>query len=410
MPQAIVHEQRHYSLSFTRVMHGNQPAGALLVTRDVSHELRARRAETEQRERVQIFERLMRDRAGFQEFMLEAQDLLARINLAPEADRTDTMRVLHTLKGSAAVFDISSVAEAAHALEQVIVQDEAEAFPAALSRLEASWEAFTALVAPFLGESGRRIEISPEELEQLALSVQEHAAHALILRSLRRFAREPVRLRFQRMSDQLKRVAQRLGKPVPVVVIEAHDVRLSSRRFRQFWSSLTHVVRNIVDHGLEQEAQRVAAGKARQNTVELSARCDSTGLCIELADDGQGIDWERLAEKARENGLGADTRDELIQALFADGVSTAPVVNQTSGRGVGMSAVQAACVALGGVVSVESERGRGTRFRFEFPPLEEDEVDSSTALSDAPRSVANDSMQSAVFGSDYPARPSRAAN
>jgi hypothetical protein len=108
--------------------------------------------------------------------------------------------------------------------------------------------------------------------------------------------------------------------------------------------------------------------------------------------------------------LGADTRDELIQALFADGVSTAPVISQTSGRGVGMSAVQAACVALGGIVSVESERGRGTRFRFEFPALEEDELDSGMALSDAPRSVANDSMQTAVFGSDYPARPSRAAN
>jgi two-component system chemotaxis sensor kinase CheA len=410
MPRSVVHQQRHHSLSFTRVMHGAQPAGALLVTRDVTHEMRARRAETEQRERVQIFERLMRDRAGFQEFMLEARELVARVSLDPTADRTDTMRVLHTLKGSAAVFDVTSVAEAAHDLEQVIVQEETTAFPAALSRLHDSWEAFLALVVPLLDESGQRIEITPEELEQLAVTVREHAAHALILRSLRRFTREPVRLRFQRIEDQLKRVAQRLKKPVPMVVIDARDVRLPARKFRQFWSSLTHMVRNIVDHGLEPESERIAGGKARQNRIELSARSDATGLCIELADDGQGIHWERLAEKAREHGLGAETRAELIQALFADGVSTAPVVSQTSGRGVGMSAVQAACLALGGVISVESERGRGTRFLFNFPALTEDELDSGVALSDAPRSAANDAVHAAVFGSDYPARPSRAAN
>ena len=77
--------------------------------------------------------------------------------------------------------------------------------------------------------------------------------------------------------------------------------------------------------------------------------------------------WERVAEKARQHGLPSAGRAALVEALFADGVSTAETVSETSGRGLGMSAVRSVCASLGGAIQLESEPGRGTRLRFELP-------------------------------------------
>ena len=95
-----------------------------------------------------------------------------------------------------------------------------------------------------------------------------------------------------------------------------------------------------------------------------------------------------MAQKARERGLESGSRQALEEALFADGVSTAETVSETSGRGIGMSAVRAVCVALGGSIAVESEPGRGTCFRFAFPFAELDAEADSGARPALRRSTA----------------------
>ncbi|HTG08554.1 MAG TPA: ATP-binding protein, partial [Bradyrhizobium sp.] len=126
-------------------------------------------------------------------------------------------------------------------------------------------------------------------------------------------------------------------------------------------------VRNIVDHGLESAEERTLAGKPPRNHVTLSARLAADTLVIEACDDGKGIDWAKVAERARARGLAHRTRAQLVEALFAPGLSTTEVVSETSGRGVGMSAVLEACRALGGECTLESELGRGTKFTFILP-------------------------------------------
>lgn len=376
LPSHVVHDGRHYALSFTRIVHGGGPAGALLVTRDVSEELLAARAKLEQSERVQVFERIMRDRAGFTEFLAEAGRLAQRIATNAFADRPEKMRVLHTLKGLTAVFDVPSVSESAHQLEQALSSDDDGRIALATRELLTSWEEFLAVVRPVLGRGHRqRVELTFSELREIVARVRSGAPQAEILRSLIELGDEPVELRFQRMQDQLTRVARYLQKPEPVVQVRAGSVRLPADRFREFWMSLAHLVRNIVDHGLQPEPERVEQGKPAKNQVTLSAHSDEHGVCIEVSDDGRGILWDRLAEKARQRGLPSSSRADLVRALLADGVSTAEAVTQTSGRGVGMAAVEAACRALGGSVSVESEPGRGTHFRFEFPRRDDADVE-----------------------------------
>src|SRR5690606_24081299 len=112
----------------------------------------------------------------------------------------------------------------------------------------------------------------------------------------------------------------------------------------------------------------------------------------------------------RARGLPSSTRAELVHALLADGVSTAETVTPTSGRGVGMAAVEAACRALGGTVSVESEPGRGTRFRFDFPRREDAELEAGWREASASRSRASDAPER-VFTceSAQPPRPAQTA-
>jgi chemosensory pili system protein ChpA (sensor histidine kinase/response regulator) len=90
-------------------------------------------------------------------------------------------------------------------------------------------------------------------------------------------------------------------------------------------------------------------------------------LIIEIEDDGRGISWERLADRARAAGLPGETRQQLVEAMFSDGVTTRQTTSDISGRGVGMAVVRAACVDTGGHYDVWSEPGRGSRFEFSWP-------------------------------------------
>ncbi len=95
-------------------------------------------------------------------------------------------------------------------------------------------------------------------------------------------------------------------------------------------------------------------------------RVDGEALVIRVADDGAGIDWEKLRERARERQLPAETRAQLLDVLCHDGITTVDRATEVSGRGLGMAAVKQACAALGGRIALNSTRGQGTEFRFVF--------------------------------------------
>ncbi len=368
MPNYLERDGRYFSLAFKPIREGKELAGALLVTSDETLAQKTRKLEAEQRERAQIFERILRDPDGFREFIREAQRLLEQVGSALNDTGVERMRALHTLKGVAAVHDATSLAHAAHELEAALLGDAPGLVPQALEQLNERWLGLGTFVRPLLdGDSTQRVQMTPADLAALIARVREGAPHQSLLRALQRFAWEPLGLRLQRLADQLVGVARRLGKPQPRVLIDSQELRLPPEAYRAFWSSLSHLVRNVVDHALETEQERLQLGKPAENQVQLRAWADTEHLHVQVSDDGRGIDWQRLARRAKERGLPSHSREELVEALFADGVSTADSVNETSGRGVGMSAVRAVCRELGGTVSVASETGQGTTFHFQFP-------------------------------------------
>jgi len=366
LPTKMLRDGRHYTLGYKPVVRDEQLGGALLVITDVTGEVVARAEQEKQREYVSVFERIAQDRDGFAAFADETGSLVALVERGID-DVAKLMAAVHTIKGSAAQWGVTSVAAIAHGLETKIV--ETQALPAGdeLAELVLAWQRVGDRFAALVGRAQERIDVTRAEMDDLAGLVRSGASHDVIASAVERLRHEPTAVRFQRMEEEIARLAGRVGKPKPEVRIEANGVRLPATRFGSFWAATVHVVRNMMDHGLETADERRAAGKAEAGTLVLRSIATETHVVLELADDGRGIDWNAVARKASEAGLPVETPRDLEAALFHSGVSTAAAVTDLSGRGVGLSAVAERCAALGGTVRVHSERGRGTTFRFELP-------------------------------------------
>ena len=145
---------------------------------------------------------------------------------------------------------------------------------------------------------------------------------------------------------------------------EGNGLRVDTESWAGFWSAIVHAMRNAVDHGLEEASERAEAGRHGAGRIALRTFVDGPSFLVEIEDDGRGIDWNKLSSKARAMGVTAQAIEEL---LFIDGLSTAEQVTEVSGRGVGLGALRAATVELGGRLEVTSARGVGTRVRMVFP-------------------------------------------
>lgn len=174
---------------------------------------------------------------------------------------------------------------------------------------------------------------------------------------------------FSRFPRQIRDLAGKLNKEVELVTI-GKSTELDKSLVERIIDPLSHLVRNSLDHGIESPEKRIAAGKPRTGTLTLSAQHQGGNIVIEVIDDGAGLNREKLLEKARSNGLVAPesmTDDEVWQLIFAPGFSTAEVVTDISGRGVGMDVVKRNIQSLGGQVQILSRQGEGTTTRIVLP-------------------------------------------
>lgn len=151
-----------------------------------------------------------------------------------------------------------------------------------------------------------------------------------------------------------------------------HDTSFGvGEEFRGFAKSLIHVIRNSVDHGIETPEERVEHNKDEFGTVRLSISDAEENIMIEIADDGRGIDTEKLKQKALDEGFKTaselENDDSVMELLFEDYFSTKEEVTELSGRGIGLASVRAEILKMGGSYQVISEWGIGTRFIFSLP-------------------------------------------
>jgi two-component system chemotaxis sensor kinase CheA len=179
----------------------------------------------------------------------------------------------------------------------------------------------------------------------------------------------PMSIVFSRFPRMLRDLASKLGKKVDFVT-QGEATELDKGLVEKITDPLTHLVRNSCDHGIEMPADRVRAGKPETGTITLSAAHQGGSIVIEVRDDGKGMSREKILAKARERGL--DVSDQMSDAdvwqlIFAPGFSTAEIVTDVSGRGVGMDVVKRNITSLNGTVDIESSEGYGMRVSVRLP-------------------------------------------
>ena len=179
----------------------------------------------------------------------------------------------------------------------------------------------------------------------------------------------PMATVFARFPRMLRDLAAKLGKQVDFVTL-GETTELDKGLVEKITDPLTHLVRNSCDHGIELPAERLAKGKPATGTLTLAASHQGGSILIEVRDDGRGLSRTRLLAKARERGI--DAPDSMPDAevwalIFAPGFSTADVVTDVSGRGVGMDVVKQNITALGGTVEIDSAEGYGMSVKVRLP-------------------------------------------
>jgi len=179
----------------------------------------------------------------------------------------------------------------------------------------------------------------------------------------------PMSIVFNRFPRMLRDLAAKLGKKVEFVT-HGEATELDKSLVEKITDPLTHLVRNSCDHGIEMPADRLAAGKSEHGTITLSASHQGGSIVIEVRDDGKGLSREKILAKARERGMDVSDAmpdNEVWNLIFAPGFSTAEVVTDVSGRGVGMDVVKKNIAALNGSVEIDSAYGFGTRVSVRLP-------------------------------------------
>lgn len=365
LPQTLAHGPRRFQLSYEPIHAHDKLSALLIVIDDVTEALNRARDEAEQKDVLTLCRHLSKDRAALLAFFEENGGLIDDLTHGNQVD-VARQRTLHTLKGNAAMYGFMTLAERCHAAEDAIAECTFDA-----GHLEAVAKSFNVLkssLASIAGDNAaERVEVSRATLQKLAQQLAAGLPPKEGARTVERLLLEPVGPSLERLGKYARELAARMGKDEPRVEVVDGGLFVDGKRAAPLFASLVHLIRNAIDHGLETPAERLAAGKQKA-VLSLRASVENGEAIITIQDDGRGVDWERVREQARARGLPASSANDLAAALFSEQFSTRDEVTSISGRGLGLAAVQAELTRMSGRVVIESELGRGTRFRLCLAP------------------------------------------
>lgn len=363
LPRQLQRDDKHISIDYLPIVRGDgRLAQVLVVLSDITEHIAAERTEAQQKEMLAVFKRMVSDRTGTIEFLTEVEGLISRI--AEHRERPEELaRMVHTIKGNCAIFEVLSVSMLCHELENRM-QETGELSDADRALLKGAWADFSERVRGLLGDAaGGAIQVEPREYDSFVDQLVDGAPRSDLAREIGRWRLDRVQPRLERLGEQARRMAQRLGKAVDVE-IGPTSLRVSAEASKLLWLALVHPVRNAIDHGIESSGERERANKPPTGKLALRTAVSADHMMIEIEDDGRGIDWDAVRHRAGSMGLPSESQADLVEALFTDGLSTREAATDTSGRGVGMAALRTAVQGLRGRIHVTSRAGSGTLVRI----------------------------------------------
>jgi signal transduction histidine kinase len=344
IPAEVRHGERTFGVTLRPVVIDDVLARVLVVVTDVTEKRRLAHQEREARDVYHLASVALREPEAFTEFVSDTERRLARATAG-----SDILLELHTIKGNASVMGCDYFSSQVHDTESRQVERVLDAED--LNELTKHWRELVAAAEAAVGRTVHSALVVPRrEYERLcALLAARREKDAQLLASS--WSMQRMDTIFERLSRTAEQYAARVGKQVTV---ESDGGALAVPRgpLDELWSSLVHLVKNTVAHGVERTEGRVARGKPMLGKVTLHAVARDDQLSVTVRDDGAGIDWDALGASGMD---GAKQLDALTRAG-----SSAREVTEVAGRGVGLSAVRKVVEGLGGCIVVHSEKGRGT--------------------------------------------------
>jgi two-component system chemotaxis sensor kinase CheA len=355
---------------------------------DVTEQQRLEAAVEEQNRRRDLILRAVSNKGHFASFVDEAHELFQVLDAAASGssssippERAEALAAqVHTFKGNAGFLGFVRTATVAHDFE-----DQLAALPILEGDVDLSSEVFV-LKRQFYEEYNAIAETLGQrwinDLSTIGVPVplmrrveryvkSKHADDGTLVRAMEQLRSVPIVDMFSRFPQLIADVAGRRGRRVKPVEVLGGEFRVLPERYEHLVDALTHVARNMVDHGIESPSERELKGKPPEGEIKVEITRDSGEISMAFSDDGQGISFAAVEERARARGLIRDgtkpTRAQLLSLLFSSGLSTADQVTAVSGRGIGLNAVHRAVRELGGKISVETRPGRGTTMRITVP-------------------------------------------
>ena len=370
LPNRLEADERTVSITCEAIEEANTLTGLAVVLTDISAEIEREKLEEGSREMIAIVEQCARDENGFLDFYQECSALISKLldqETRESQDLVLTKRQIHTLKGNSAIYGLKRLSRACHAVEDFIEENKCLPEEMAWNAVRESWDVSSQNMIKVIGEPSLDLAVTQSSVDRILNGLLGNDSRDEMVVEIAGWYLEPTSMPLNRVSTQLERLAERLGKGNVEVSVEDNTLRLDASEWSSFWMSFVHIVRNAIDHGIELPEERESRGKSPNGHIKLETAIVDKQFEISISDDGRGINWDKLTEVAYEKGLPAESREDLIKAIFADGVSTAEEATETSGRGVGMAAVEQECKKRDGRILIESEEGKGTTFRFRFP-------------------------------------------
>ena len=369
LPRRLRTRSAIYEVACRPIYDGGKLWGAFAVITDVTVAVQHAAEMRMKAEFTAVLDQVNRDRQAVVDFRREVGQAVNEV-IAGSRSRgglLGTVRLLRATKDRAAQCGIVSLEEVCMRIETHLIETGRPLSSAQCNELAQAWESSSAQIDKVLGASALGLTIDGDDYARLLQLLEADAPKETILQTAQRLTIEPTERRLSRLGDQVAALAQRSGKGPLSVRVEAGDERFPMAVWASFWAAFPQVVRNAVEHGLESAEEREAAGKAPMSTIVLRVLRADTVIVVEVADDGRGIDWNKLRGWAQALGIAAESDEELERLLLSDGFSTGDAAGVLSGRGAGMAALVQACHDLGGVVLLHTVRGRGTTVRCELP-------------------------------------------
>lgn len=355
----------------------NTPRGVLFSLADITD---LERAEIENREAKTLL-KIMQSPKAFIDFISDLKSQLANLDVAiASGDHKVSRRILHTLKGNFSCFYLEMIARRIHEIEDKPSIDASD-----IKEIESLARNFLAKHKSILAisyDAPNAVEFTLTEenlkaLEQLATSTTQSADQKTV--ALKEFISDIKKINaaglLGPLDDMVQQTASRLGKTI-TFALEGGDVRVDPYRFKAVSEILPHLIRNSIDHGIEDSEDRMDNDKPLSGEIRLEIRTvqsSQSGILVRLSDDGKGIATDKVAQKALAMGLvtpaqlSAMTDDQKAELIFQDALSTADSVSEISGRGFGLSAVKDTIEKSGGKVSIINQPGKGCTFELFVP-------------------------------------------